>query len=330
MSLCPACSTEILGLDKFCRNCGAAIVPNTGELVETSRFEQDAPAPASGAQFEATHPFYMPPSAAYVVPAPPTRVLSSLILNSRVAWLTIVLFLGLVLTAVIGMVAVNSHRQHVEQEQMQEAELSRHLFDEAVQNALGLKVGEFPESEFQGVQGVFVNSLMSDNGPAAQGGLQAGDLVTELNGQPVQDYETLGHILDNLKVGDEVGLKLYRDGKTVEARIHVADRSFAPFMPTVEARDQGYLGVREAVRRCCVPGTQRWGLEIREIADNSPVDLAGLQPGDVITDFDGRIVRTTAELNRRIRAVKPRNKVKIRFYRGGEEKTTEMIIGHRW
>jgi membrane-associated protease RseP (regulator of RpoE activity) len=332
MSLCPACSTEILGPDKFCRNCGAAVVPNTGELVETSRFEQATrePAPTGSTQFDATHPFYVPPSAAYAVPAPPTRELRRLILNSRVAWLTTILFLGLVLAAVVGIIAVNSHRQHVEDDQAQEAELSRHLFDETVQNALGLKVGEFPESEFQGVQGVFVNSLMSDNSPAAQAGVQAGDLVTDLNGQPVKDNETLGHILDSLKPGDEVGLKLYRDGKTVEARIHVADRSFAPFMPKIEERDQGYLGVREAVRRCCVPGTQRWGLEIREIADNSPVDLAALQPGDVITDFDGRPVRTTSELNRRIRAVKPREKVKIRFYRGSDEKTTEMIIGHRW
>src|SRR4029450_2484804 len=129
------------------------------------------------------------------------------------------------------------------------------------QNALGLKVGEFPESEFQGVQGVFVNSLMSDNSPAAQAGVQAGDLVTDLNGQPVKDNETLGHILDSLKPGDEVGLKLYRDGKTVEARIHVADRSFAPFVPTIEERAQGYLGAREAVRRFCVPATKRWGLD---------------------------------------------------------------------
>jgi len=272
----------------------------------------------------------VPPSAAYAVPSPPTRGLSRLILNSRVAWLTIILFLGLVLAAVIGIVAVNSHHQHAEEEQVQEAELSRHLFDESVQNALGLKVGEFPESEFQGFKGVFVNSLMSDNSPAAQAGVQAGDLVTDLNGQSVSDNEALGHVLDTLKPGDEVGIKLYRDGKTAEARIRVADRSFAPFMPKIEARDQGYLGVHEAVRRCCVPGTQRWGLEIREIADNSPVDLAGLQSGDVITDFDGRPVRTTNELNRRIRAVKPRDKVKIRFYRGSEEKTTEMVIGHRW
>src|SRR5262249_53415792 len=173
-------------------------------------------------------------------------------------------------------------------------------------------------------------SLMNDTSPAAQAGVQAGDLVTELNGQSVHDYETLGRVLDNLKAGDEAEVKLYRDGKTVSGRIRVADRSFAPFMPKIEARDQGYLGVREAVRRCCVPGTQRWGLEIREISDNSPADLAGLQPGDVITDFDGHVVKTTNELNRRIRAVKPRGKVQIRFYRGTEEKTTEMVIGHRW
>ena len=94
MSLCPTCSAEILGTDKFCRNCGTQIGATTGELVETSRFEQDKgePAAAPGPQFQPTHPFYVPPSASYAVPAG-TANMSRLILQSKVAWLTTILLL---------------------------------------------------------------------------------------------------------------------------------------------------------------------------------------------------------------------------------------------
>ena len=95
-------------------------------------------------------------------------------------------------------------------------------------------------------------------------------------------------------------------------------------------RDQGFLGAGDVGRRCCVAGTKRWGLEIHRIIDNSPADLAGLQLGDVIAEFDKQIVRTPDELARRIRAVKPRSKVKVKFYRGNSEQTIELIMGHGW
>src|SRR5262245_66675832 len=52
----------------------------------------------------------------------------------------------------------------------------RHKYEEAVQNALGFKQGAYSATEFPGVQGIFINNLMSDDSPAALAKIQAGDL----------------------------------------------------------------------------------------------------------------------------------------------------------
>jgi S1-C subfamily serine protease len=208
--------------------------------------------------------------------------------------------------------------------------MARRSFDEAVQNALGFKYGRFSEAEFPGLQGIFVNSLMSDDSPAALAKIRAGDVLTELNNQAVRNTQELSLVLDSLKAGDETPVKIYRDGESIASRIKIGDRTFPPFQAKVEPEDQGFLGIKDSVRRCCVPGTRKWGVEVNELHINGPAELFGLRPGDVITEFDGHPVKTPNEFNRRIRAVKPGSKVPVTFYRGNTEQKVEVIIGHRW
>jgi S1-C subfamily serine protease len=55
-----------------------------------------------------------------------------------------------------------------------------------------------------------------------------------------------------------------------------------------------------------------------------------LQLGDLIVQFDGKPTLTPDEFARQIQNVKPRSKVKIKFYRGGTEQTLELTLGHGW
>jgi len=136
--------------------------------------------------------------------------------------------------------------------------------------------------------------------------------------------------LSGTKPGSEVPVKLNRDGEAISSKIRVASTAIPPFQAKIEPRDQGFLGAGDVARRCCVAGTARWGLAIHRIVDNSPADIAGLQLGDVITEFDRQVVRTPNELARRIHAAKPRSKVKVKFYRGNVEQNIELVLGHGW
>jgi type III secretion system FlhB-like substrate exporter len=204
----------------------------------------------------------------------------------------------------------------------------RQKYEEAVQNALGFKQGVYSATEFPGIHGIFINYLMSDDSPAALANIQAGDLLTELNNQQVRNDSELSQVLESLETGQEVPAKVYRDGAMTSLRIKIADRALPPSQPKTELRDQGFLGILDSFRRP-LPGTKKWGVEVKGLHINGPAKLYGLRPGDVITDFNGHPVKTPNEFNRHIRAVKPGSKAVVTFYRGVTEQKTEVIMGHR-
>jgi hypothetical protein len=204
----------------------------------------------------------------------------------------------------------------------------RQKYEEAVQNALGFKQGVYSATEFPGIQGIFINNLMSDDSPAALANIQAGDLLTELNNQQVRNDSELSQVLESLETGQEVPVKVYRDGAMTSSRIKIADRALPPSQPKTELRDQGFLGILDSFRRP-LPGTKKWGVEVKELYINGPAKLNGLRPGDVITEFNGHPVKTPNEFNRHIRAVRPGSKVVVTFYRGVTDQKIEVIMGHR-
>jgi S1-C subfamily serine protease len=344
MTTCRACSSEITGPDRYCRNCRAPAAPTVAEFDDTRRFSPSNPLPAVPPGVpDNTNPLNAAQSAAYAAPqgsaqSAPLALLVKLIFRKNLAWaliaLMLITFVGLGIgigrgirgrrPADWGGRAARAARNDVD------AARARHEYEEAVQNALGFKQGVFSTQDFSDVRGIFVNSLMSDDSPAALAGIHAGDLMTELGEKLVRNNGELSQVLETLKTGDEVPVKVYRDGAVVSLRIKIADRAFPPLQPKIEPRDQGFLGILNSNRRCCIPGTKKWGVEVDELHVNGPAELYGLRPGDFITEFNGHPVKTPNEFNRRIRAVKPRSKVPVTLYRGGAEQKIEVTVGRRW
>jgi serine protease Do len=211
-----------------------------------------------------------------------------------------------------------------------QAEVARKSFDEAIQNAMGFVPADTLAAEYPDLKGVFVASLTSDDSPAAIARIMAGDVLTEFADKPVSNSSELSRSLGAAKPATEVPIKLNRDGEMISSKIRIGSIGITPFQAKINSRDQGFLGVGDVARHCCVGGTARWGLEIHRIVDNSPADLAGLQLSDVITEFDNQVVRTPFELARRIHSAKPRSKVKVKFYRSNVEQTVELLLGHGW
>jgi type II secretory pathway component PulC len=350
MTNCQGCGIEILSQDRFCKNCGAPVAASVEDLADTRPFDPSAPvvATAHTGSLDPNSPHYAPASSTYPMPqasAPLYQNQSFIknLLQRKLVWLLalllLVLFIGTGVT--IGREAVRARRAHraeqareVEQarksKQLKQAEIARRASEDAIQNAMGFVPANVQDLEYPDVQGVFVTALTSDDSPAAVARIQAGDVLIELGDQPVRNSGELVRVLSSVKPGSEVGVKLYRDEELVPSRIRIASPTVTPFQAKTEPRGQGFLGVGDVGRRCCVAGTKRWGLEIHRIIDNSPADLAGLQLGDVITEFDKQMIRTPNELARRIHAVKPRSRVKVKFYRGTSEQSVELIMGHGW
>jgi hypothetical protein len=340
MTNCQSCGVEKHEHDRFCSVCGVPNTTSVGDLVDTRRFNPQATygpqapfnATAQRTSGELNPPFYVPPAGSYPAPQTSNSVYQTASLRKsffrrKALWLTLLWLVSLV--AVFG-IGIGAREMRARRNQNFVEEPRRRSFQNDAQNALGFQPGNLRDADYAAdIRGLFVESLSSDESPAALAGIQAGDVLTELNGQAIRSNGELGRILDDLKPQTEVPAKVYREGEEVAVRVKIADRAFRPPQVNVPLRDQGFLGVTNTTRRCCVPDTQKRGVEVQGVSENGPADLAGIRAGDLITEFNGVAVRTTGEFNRLIRAAKPRNKVTVTLYRGKLEQKIDLILGYR-
>jgi serine protease Do len=79
-------------------------------------------------------------------------------------------------------------------------------------------------------------------------------------------------------------------------------------------------------------GYQEFGLKSRAgaivtaLAPGGAADKAGIEPGDVITEFNGRAVSTTSELQKMVTATKPGTTVPVKIMRDGKERTVSVTV----
>lgn len=96
----------------------------------------------------------------------------------------------------------------------------------------GLGIGVLPENmrERFGMSKGIIITYIDENGAAAKAGLVGmgqdqygryylGDVVIEIDGKEVNNYDDIFHVLDQLKIGDEVTIKYLRDGKPKTVKI---------------------------------------------------------------------------------------------------------------
>ncbi len=79
------------------------------------------------------------------------------------------------------------------------------------------------EGALTGGNGVVVTAI-ARSGPAASAGLQLGDLLLAINGQPVGDGHAGMNLIGTTRPGDRVRLRVQRDGREIELEITVGVR----------------------------------------------------------------------------------------------------------
>ena len=112
--------------------------------------------------------------------------------------------------------------------------------------------------------------------PAAEAGLGTGDTVTRFMGEKViigRDYDSW-YTFHDLKEGQEITLTVLRDGEEKEL-------SFVPDVRYMLGMTYN-VDADEAV--------------INEVGEGSPLEEAGVRPGDVVTAIDGTEITTSREM----------------------------------
>jgi serine protease Do len=165
-----------------------------------------------------------------------------------------------------------------------------------------------------GARGALV-ARAQEGGPAAAGGIQAGDVILRFNGQEVREMRNLPRIVADTQVGNQVPVVVWRDGKEQTVTITVAElpqdqqqAAAQPNQPTPQrpqTMELSGLGLRvapitpEARERFSLRGESR-GVVIMEVAPGSPAAERELRPGDVIVEVQQERVTTPQEVQERL------------------------------
>ena len=204
--------------------------------------------------------------------------------------------------------------------------------------------------------GLLVESVTRD-GPADKAGIEEGDRLVSVNSVNLRlsaadageaDMEGVANRrlireLEKQKPGDEVELRVYRDGNTRSIRVKTvtADELNRETFTTSGGaarrfdRDRAVLGVSLGGN-----GSRRdtLGVLVIGVADDGPAAKAGIDEGDRITSINGVDLRVASEdagdwqasnarinrLNREMEKVKAGDAVELRVYSGGQTKTVRV------
>jgi serine protease Do len=71
------------------------------------------------------------------------------------------------------------------------------------------------------------------------------------------------------------------------------------------------------------------GVLVQEVQPGGPADKAGLKPGDIITEIDGRSVKDGDDLVNDIASRRPGSTVRLGYLRDGKQGDTTVTIGDR-
>ncbi len=141
-------------------------------------------------------------------------------------------------------------------------------------------------------------SLVYPHSPAEKAGLQAGDTIIEVDGQPIARTSQLRHRLGPKYAGDTISLKVKRDKEEIAI-------PQLPLIAPPKYQQMAWLGIAP------VRDDPSWEITIRYVFPESPADQAKLEAGDKIVNVEGRPVPGREGLAARIGGAMPGSEIKL-------------------
>jgi len=170
--------------------------------------------------------------------------------------------------------------------------------------------------------GALVSSV-EDGSPAAKSGLEAGDVITAVNGKEIIASRELPALVADMRPGETAKLQVWRKGGTRDIDVKVGAQNEAGKVASADgkgsgAASQGKLGL--ALRPLTADERRqiesKGGLLVEDVAGAAA--RAGIRPGDVVLSVNGEVVSSVEQLrtlvgkaNKRIALLIQREDAKI-------------------
>ena len=216
-------------------------------------------------------------------------------------------------------------------------------FGETRRGWLGVRIQDVTDdvAEAMGLEKV-AGALVTDvpEGPAAEAGMLAGDVILSFDGRDVADTRGLVRQVGNTAVGKAVRVVVYRDGKTKTLKVTLGRREEAegaipvaqPGKPeTPQTKSMMGLTVQpldDELRAQLDLDAGMTGLVVTDVDELSEAYEKGLRAGDVITEAGQKKVASIADFDARIAEARNagRKSILLLVRRAGEPRFMALNI----
>jgi serine protease Do len=174
--------------------------------------------------------------------------------------------------------------------------------------------------------GALVSKVAADSAAAAAG-LKAGDVITEVNGEPIVRSGALSSLIGLSAPGERVKLKVWRDhtAREIDAKLggaEAGDTQLADAGGTAQGLQLG-LALRPLTRDERRASNADHGLVVETVGGAS--ERAGIEVGDLLLAINGKPVQSIEQV-RGVLAAKPKS-VALLVQRDGEQIFVPVDLG---
>jgi len=148
---------------------------------------------------------------------------------------------------------------------------------------------------------------VTKEGPAEQAGIERGDVIVSFDGKEIKEMRDLPFVVASTPVDKTVNVEVIRKGKKQRFEVRIGElKDDQEAALVAEAPPRLGMSVEELTPELAknLGLTERSGLVVVQVEDDSPAAAAGLRPGDVILEIDQSPVTSVDDFNIRIEKYK--------------------------
>jgi serine protease Do len=176
-------------------------------------------------------------------------------------------------------------------------------------------------------------SNVADGSPAADAGIEKGDVILKFDGRDIGEMRRLPRIVADTPIDKTVDVVLWRDGREQRVKVKIGElneaevaalpeqpETQAPEAAKIEALGMSLAEVTPELRQQFQLDESAAGVLVIGVAEGSPASEKGLQAGDVVVEVDQKEVATPNDVQAQIAAARKANQRVVTFliYRQGD------------
>ncbi len=173
-------------------------------------------------------------------------------------------------------------------------------------------------------EGVLVGDVVP-GGPGDEGGLEAGDIVTELNGQPMANSNQLRNSVADLGPNSMVDLEVLRDGSSVNLQIKLGTRDATQLANWTSGEGAGSIDTKFGLKveqptsqiKDSLNISMDGGVLVTQVDSRSMASQVGVRQGDIIVSVNGSDIASVEDFNNAVDSADLSAGVRMRVYRDG-------------